>query len=117
VFVASLLTQRDNDSNLEGCIFLNLILSLSLRRVPFPPKTLTRAQPEERFHGNRKAYIYSINGRIIIIMTRLVTFTPREAESINHYLQRVIPRGREEETELVKLIQQLKRILIKLDDI
>jgi hypothetical protein len=54
---------------------------------------------------------------IIIIMTKLVTFTPREAESINHYLQRVIPRGREEETELVKLIQQLKRLLIKLDDI
>jgi hypothetical protein len=45
----------------------------------------------------RNAYIYGINGRII--MTKLVTFTPKEAEAINHYLQRVIPRGREEETE------------------
>ena len=64
----------------------------------------------------RLIYTAAMEG-IIIIMTKLVTFTPREAESINHYLQRVIPRGREEETELVKLIQQLKRILIKLDDI
>lgn len=47
-------------------------------------------------------------------MTKLVTFTPGEAEAINHYLQRVIPRGKEEETELVKLIHSLSRLLIKL---
>lgn len=46
-------------------------------------------------------------------MTKLVTFTPKEAEAINHYLQRVIPRGREEETELVKLIRQLGLLLLK----
>jgi hypothetical protein len=57
VFVASLLTQRDNDSNLEGCIFLNLILPLSLRRVPFPPKTLTRAQPEEMYYATCGGHI------------------------------------------------------------
>jgi len=44
---------------------------------------------------------------------KLVTFTPREAESINHYLQRVIPRGKEEETELFKLIRQLGLLLKK----
>lgn len=46
-------------------------------------------------------------------MTKLVTFTPREAEAINHYLQRVIPRGKEEENELVKLIQNLSLLLTK----
>jgi len=44
---------------------------------------------------------------------KLFTFTPKEAEAINHYLQRVIPRGKEEENELVKLIQSLSKLLTR----
>lgn len=46
-------------------------------------------------------------------MTKFVTFTPKEAEAINYYLQRVLPKGRDEETELVKLIQNLSKLLTK----
>lgn len=44
---------------------------------------------------------------------KLVTFTPREAHAISYYLQRVIPRGKEEEQELVKIIKDLQKLLTK----
>ena len=50
-------------------------------------------------------------------MTKLVTFTPREAEAITHYLMKVTPIARTEQDELYTLIQRLKKILLKLDDI
>ncbi len=50
-------------------------------------------------------------------MTKLVTFTPREAEAITHYLTKVTPVAKAEQDELYTLIQRLQRLLIKLDDI
>jgi len=63
----------------------------------------------------KSAYTYGIYGRII--MTKLVTFTPREAEAITHYLTKVTPVAKTEQDELYTLIQRLQRLLIKLDDI
>lgn len=47
----------------------------------------------------------------------LFTFTPREAEAITHYLMKVTVVAKTEQDELYTLIQRLRRLLIKLDDI
>jgi hypothetical protein len=53
----------------------------------------------------------------IIIMYTLVTFTPVELNAITHYLSSVVPRSTLEQDELFELLQRLKKVQVKLNEI
>jgi len=50
-------------------------------------------------------------------MYTLVTFTPVELGAITHYLSSVVPRSTIEQDELFELLQRLKKVQVKLNEI